>query len=577
MFDIVRGIVQGSFEDLGTPLADVTFCVVDLETTGGSALSEITEVGACKVQRGEIVGTFQTLVKPAEPVPAFIRLLTGISDELVADAPPIEAVLPNFLEFARGSVLVAHNARFDVGFLNRALKTSGYERLRHRVIDTATLARKILAGEVPNNRLATLAAYLRCAHRPCHRAFPDVLATIDVLHHLIERVAGFGVTTLEDLAAMSASRMDGTFHKISLAHHLPTGTGVYRFVGATGNTLYVGKASNIKARVRSYFYGDPRRRIRDLLRETQRVVAQPCATGLEAEIEEIRAIHQEQPPHNRSGKRSGTWYVKIDPNRAGKVAPARVPKDDGSIYLGPFASVRVARTLIDALRDAAAIHRCSTPESCKGCAFAQMDRCVGTDRDAHAREVQRVAECVTSDPRPIYDALAAKITRLARACRYEEAAEVRDRASRLANSLYVAAELRALLSSGELVAKLGNRMILVKDAQLAAAVDLVDGDVRGGIARLRAVATTRPVSSFFTAAVFKEARVLASALRRTRDLQLVHVDGVLAMPAGIGPDRFRPRGEDQSEVETEARRSRAARAAPESRLSFAAASPSAMS
>src|SRR5918999_4213264 len=108
MFVCFRMPLQRSFEDVGTPLSDVTFCIVDLETTGGSPQdSAITEVGAVKVRCGEVLGTFQTLVNPGRPVPAFIRLLTGITDELVAQAPEIATVLPNFVEFARGTVLVA--------------------------------------------------------------------------------------------------------------------------------------------------------------------------------------------------------------------------------------------------------------------------------------------------------------------------------------------------------------------------------------------------------------------------------------------------------------------------------------
>ncbi len=214
---------QRSFEELGTPLAEVTFCVIDLETTGGSPTdSEITEIGALKVRMGEVTGSFQTLVDPGRPVPAFIRLLTGISDEMLIEAPPIEAVLPDLLEFIGGSVIVAHNARFDVSFLNAALLVNDYERLGNTIVDTAQLARRILSGETRNHKLETLARHLRCAHKPCHRAYADVLATTDVLHHLIERVAGFGVTTLEDLLAMSSARIDGTFQKIDLTAHLPS-------------------------------------------------------------------------------------------------------------------------------------------------------------------------------------------------------------------------------------------------------------------------------------------------------------------------------------------------------------------
>ena len=99
-----RWEAQRSFDELGRPLRDLTFCVVDLETTGGSAEggSMITEIGAVKVRGGEVLGEFQTLVNPHTQIPPFIAVLTGITNSMVADAPPIESVLPAFLEFAAG-------------------------------------------------------------------------------------------------------------------------------------------------------------------------------------------------------------------------------------------------------------------------------------------------------------------------------------------------------------------------------------------------------------------------------------------------------------------------------------------
>src|SRR6188768_481298 len=122
-----RWSAQMSFDELGRPLRDITFCVVDLETTGGSAEggSMITEIGAVKVRGGEVLGEFQTLVNPRTEIPAFIAVLTGITNGMVADAPPIESALPAFLEFAAGSVLVAHNAPFDVGFLRHFAEVQG--------------------------------------------------------------------------------------------------------------------------------------------------------------------------------------------------------------------------------------------------------------------------------------------------------------------------------------------------------------------------------------------------------------------------------------------------------------------
>src|SRR3954467_15942717 len=107
---------QATFDELGRPLRDVTFVVVDLETTGGSANScDITEIGAVKVRGGEVIGEFQTLVNPPAALPPFIAVLTGITATMVAGAPKIDSVLPAFLEFSQGAVLVAHNAPFDRG------------------------------------------------------------------------------------------------------------------------------------------------------------------------------------------------------------------------------------------------------------------------------------------------------------------------------------------------------------------------------------------------------------------------------------------------------------------------------
>ena len=199
--------VQASFDDLGRPLSDVTFCVVDLETTGGSAKagSKITEVGAVKVRGGEVLGEFQTLVNPDETIPAFITVLTGITDAMVIDKPRIAEVLPSFLEFARGTVLVAHNAPFDTGFLRHFSRELGIPWPRFEVLDTAVLARRtLLRDEVPNVRLATLARVFRATTTPNHRALSDARATVDVLHGLFERLGPLGVTSLEEVATFTA-------------------------------------------------------------------------------------------------------------------------------------------------------------------------------------------------------------------------------------------------------------------------------------------------------------------------------------------------------------------------------------
>ena len=447
-------------------------------------------------------------------MPAFIRLLTGITDDMLIEAPDIGSVLPSFIEFVKDTVIVAHNARVDTGVLNAALIQHDYQPLPNRVVDTARLAAKLLAGEVPNNRLETLARYLRCAHQPCHRAYADVLATTDLLHHLIERATGFGVTTLEDLLALTASRLDGTFSKIRMCDGIPSATGVYRFLGSQGQTLYVGKAADLRSRVRSYFYGDPRRQIRDLLRQTERIEVEEFETMLEAEVAEARAIAAELPPHNRAGKKRGSWYVKVSSSKGSpKVATARIVKDDGGTYLGPF-SARTARTLVDAFRDALNIHRCSTPARCNGCAFAELGRCSGGRTEEHREEVARAARAIASDPAIVLDALVERMGKLARSGRFEEAAEVRDRGALLERSLYRSIETRSLVDAGKIKVKIGDRVLTIDRGSLQGAER----------------------SSWSAAQADREAHVIGSWIRRHgEDARLLSVSGTWALPITAAP------------------------------------------
>ncbi len=527
----------GAPTDLRTPLWDTTFCAVDLETTGGSAAHDrITEIGAIKMRCGETLGTFHTLVDPGRSVPAFVRLLTGISDEMLIEAPPIEAVLPSFLEFCRASVVVAHNARFDVSFLDAALRRADYEPLGLFVVDTARLARKVLAGEVPNHKLATLARHLRCAHQPRHRAYADALAAADVLHHLIERVSGFGVTTLEDLLATSATRLDGSFAKIALTESLPRAPGVYRFLGPHGDTLYVGVASDVRTRVRSYFYGDQRRGIRNLLRETQSIAAEPQACGHEAEVAEAPAKSREAPPYNRAGKRLVRWYVKFSIGSTGaRVAPCRVPRATTGTYLGPLSSAREARGLIDTLRDAFALHRCADPARCHNCVFEQLGVCAGQGRRQSAA-VRAAASALVCGPAAALDALAARLTRLASELRFEEAEELRRRALALERTIGRAAEVRALLDAREVVIAVDGRVLLLRDAQLAAARDRPPAFDEGILELLRSAAHSVPVGRYVPGEIAREAGVIASWLRRNWErIELLSVAGAWAQAAGTHP------------------------------------------
>lgn len=185
------------------PLAGIDFVVVDVETTGWlPERAGITEIGAVRISAGRPAAEFSALVNPGSAIPADIVALTGITDEMVNQAPPVSAVLPCFLGFARGCVLAAHNAPFDVGFLAAACGGTRLCWPAFPVLDTAALARWVLGyTEVPDCKLATLARFFAAQTTPCHRALADAKATADVLQALLRRLASAGVRSFAEIGA----------------------------------------------------------------------------------------------------------------------------------------------------------------------------------------------------------------------------------------------------------------------------------------------------------------------------------------------------------------------------------------
>lgn len=190
---------------MSTLLQETTFVVVDLETTGASPKkgAAITEIGAVKVKGGEIIGEFKSFVNPLLPIPEYITAMTGIDDLMLAQAPVIDEIFPTFLEFAGShheSVLVAHNAPFDLSFLKSAAKELDYEWPKYKTLDTVTIARQLLTKEdVRDCKLGTLAQFFGTKTEPNHRALDDAKATTEILHGLFERLGSLKITTLDQL------------------------------------------------------------------------------------------------------------------------------------------------------------------------------------------------------------------------------------------------------------------------------------------------------------------------------------------------------------------------------------------
>lgn len=479
------------------PLRETTFVVVDLETTGGRTRGSdgtppdaITEIGAVKVRGGVVLGEFATLVDPQRSIPPQIVRLTGITTAMVCDAPTIDAVLPMFLEFAGGSVLVAHNAGFDVGFLRAAAQRCEIPWPRPQVLCTVRLARRVLSREeAPSVRLAALARLFAVAAQPTHRALDDARATVDVLHALIERVGNQGVHTFADLRSYLPDVTPAQRRKKVLADPLPHRPGVYLFRGPAGEVLYVGTAVDLRRRVSQYFTGaDPRGRMKEMVSLATAVDHVECAHPLEAGVRELRMLAAHAPPYNRRSRFPHRWWwVTLTDEAFPRLSVVRSPRHDRAV--GPFRSRADAAETAGLLARFSGIRTC-TARLARGarhgpaCPEAEVSPCPAA-RDVtatqYAAAVARAAALIDGlDNGALNDAVR-QVSVLAERRHYESAARLRDRTATAVETLWRGQRLRALAAVGELIAAApdgngGYHLAVIRCGQLAAA-----GNARRGV------------------------------------------------------------------------------------------------
>mgnify|MGYP001175618811 CR=1 FL=1 len=357
----------------GIDLWDLPFTVVDIETTGAVAGRDgITEIALVAVNSGKITRTWSTFINPAQPIPQFITHLTGITDDMVAGAPPIGEMLPAIVEFVGDSVLVGHNVRFDAHFIDWELCRHGHAPLSNVKLDTLALARRTIA-EVPNYKLGTLTRELGIDVERHHRALADASATAELLVHCIKKFEDNAVFTLGTLLdhlqvrAVRKRRYQGrrlpdasqlpvwTSVLMSELDDVPSKPGVYTLRDAGHEVVYVGKSRNLRQRLRAYATsGKP-------------VGAKMCAlraavasfeytvTGSEFEalLMEAEMVRAHNPPFNdrlRNFRQFG--FIKVHHGRDGRLLTTTRLAEDGARYYGPYRSMPAARAAVAALQDA---------------------------------------------------------------------------------------------------------------------------------------------------------------------------------------------------------------------------------
>ena len=430
------------WEEYDPDLGEVSFVVVDVETTGGRpGPAKITEIGAVRVENLQPVAQYHSLVNPLRPIPPKITEITGITAEMVRDAPRIEELLPGIVEFVGQAVFVGHNAQFDLSFLNYEMSRVQGRRLGDGALDTLRLSRLLLPG-LPNHRLATVAAVLGAPVDQFHRALPDAVATAHVFLTLLGRLQERGVTQLSQARTYADPRHRPYRTKLALADDVPRSPGTYLFRDENDAVLYVGKADCLRDRVRSYFLANPghSRRIRDALTRLHRIDWVETKTPLQAVAMEQELIQKYRPPCNTFSRSPEKYvYLKARGSRGLRLYVSANPSSKGAeLVLGPFRARAKLSASIDLLERCYPIRRCSRP-SPAGCFYRQTGACLGpcesdeTTRAGHDRLVHSLVRWLGGDDFSYDDAPApdtaarSLVDNLSRQRRFEEAAQISDR------------------------------------------------------------------------------------------------------------------------------------------------------
>jgi len=339
---------SGDLVSLAAPPGDdlllehATFVVFDLETTGlRPGTARPCEIGAVRVCELELRERFATLANPGARLQPAVAALTGLRDAELRKAPPVAAAIRQFLAFAGDGILVAHNARFDMAFLDHETMRLTGRRVAATVIDTVGLARKLL-GRGPAN-LAALSHRFITTARPCHCALPDAEATAEILLCLIGLAQERGVRTVAELGELAATRPRRVHAKRSLAFGAPQRPGVYLFRDAHDQVLYVGRARDLRARLRSYFRSDRQRpAVEAALGALARIEWRVLGSELEAALEELRLIRELRPPANARSLRPDRYLYLRRTGDGVACSPTPGP-------LGPIKSRRRAQLAARAL------------------------------------------------------------------------------------------------------------------------------------------------------------------------------------------------------------------------------------
>lgn len=429
------------------PITETVFVVVDIETTGSLPLKDaITEIGAIKVKNGEIIDRFSALVNPQQDIPPFIQHLTGITPDMVADAPLINEVMPLFWDFLGSDVFVGHNVSFDFRFLSQQTKALIGSPLENPQLCTLRLARKLLP-HLRKRNLDAVSGYFDIEIENRHRALGDAEATALVLIEFLKTLEEDGITTMAKLmhfhqkGGKRYGDMKIPFPEERLSQ-MPQNPGVYFMRDQKGEILYIGKAKNLRKRLQSYYSNVLRlpRKVQELIPQVFDIETRILGSELEALLEEAHLIKQHQPYYNRQIKRYRHFpFLKVSVGEPySKLTVTTDIAADQALYFGPYVTQKQITPMAETLSHVFQLRTCTDPDFKKhqkkkqACLAYDLGRCTAPCIGAvsiagYQAQVAEAVSFLEGDIAPLTDAMVAKREAYAEAMAFEQARQVQDR------------------------------------------------------------------------------------------------------------------------------------------------------
>jgi len=454
-------------ERLRVPLDEAEFVVVDLETTGGRpGPGGIIEIGAWRMVGRRLVESFQTLVRPQGVIPRFVMGLTSITNEMVREAPPIEAVLPAFRDFLGDRVMVAHNAAFDFSFLDFEFRRLFGLGLRNPVLCTLRMSRRFVPS-LKRRRLDLLAEHFGLSTEGRHRGLGDARMAAEILSIFLDIAMKMGVARLDRLLddhqrGAAGRRIERHVPPEEIAA-LPVAPGVYIMRNERGDILYVGKARRLKDRLGSYFNSNVSAKTAELISHVHKIETRVTRSSLEAALDEARLIRELKPAYNRMLKSAApAYFIKLDMMEDfPRIAVAqKLSAKRGAMHLGPFVGRANLEKSVNALSRILGLRTCAgklaLDEDFSPCMYGQIGHCtapcnLSIGEEAYADRVRQALAFMRGRTGPILGALVRARDQAASSLRYEEAGRIRRDLEALTTLAHRATRLSQVVTENNVV------------------------------------------------------------------------------------------------------------------------------